>query len=99
MKIFIVFQAILVSVAFAQDFVNIVIPSLAGTRIVNNPGSDSSHEKCDCKCDSYTFTDSNGGIWGNCQRWVLTYLGSIFNKSYIWFSFWLFCNLNNVHKY
>ena len=71
MKIFIVIQAaILVSVAFAQDFVDIVIPSLAGTRIVNKPES---HQNCDCKCDSYTFTDSNGGIWGNCQRWGHTH--------------------------
>ena len=69
MKIFIIIQAILVSVTFAQDFVNQVIPALAGTRIVNGPPDSSSDEKCDCKCDSYTFTDSNGGIWGNCQRY------------------------------
>ena len=69
MKIFIIIQAILVSVTFAQDFVNQVIPALAGTRIVNSPPNSISDEKCDCKCDSYTFTDSNGGIWGNCQRY------------------------------
>ena len=69
MKIFIIIQAILVSVTFAQDFVNQVIPALAGTRIVNRPPDSITDEKCDCKCDSYTFTDSNGGIWGNCQRY------------------------------